>query len=100
MTHILAKSGNGRYYIRAEGHATGSRTVCAAISGLVYALAGYLQNSCGIRTECERLTDGYAELIFSGGDDAEAVYSMCLIGLLQIEEQYPEYIEVEYSEKF
>ncbi len=100
MTRIFAESGNGRYRIRAEGHATGSGTVCAAVSGLIYALAGYLQNSCGIRTECERLTDGEAELIFFGGDDAEAVYSLCLIGLLQIEENYPEYIEIECPENF
>ena len=94
MTKVLAKNGNGRYYIKADGHATGSPIVCAAISGIIYALAGYLGNSESIRCEEIKLSDGSAELEFYGGDDAEAVYMMTVIGLMQIEEQHPEYIEV------
>lgn len=94
MTRVTAKSTNGRYYIKAEGHATGSPAVCAGVSAIIYALAGYLGNSESIRCEEVNLSDGNAELEFYGGDDAEAVYLMSVIGLMQIEEQYPEYIEV------
>ena len=94
MTKVLTKSTNGRYYIKARGHATGSPIVCAGVSAIIYALAGYLENNGGIRCEEITLSDGVAELEFYGGDDAEAVYMMAVIGLAQIEEHYPEYIEI------
>ena len=94
MTRVTAQAEKGKYYIKADGHAMGSSEVCAAVSGIVYALAGYLENSESIACEEVTLSEGRAEFRFVGADDAEAVYLMTLIGLCQIEEQYPEYIEI------
>ena len=45
MTTGYAELEGGRCLLVLDGHATGSPSVCAAISGLVYALAGYLTNA-------------------------------------------------------
>ena len=95
MTKVTVSSDNGRYYIRAEGHATGSPTVCAAVSGIIYALAGYLSNNSEAVVSEVKINDAYAEIEFFGSDEAEAVYLMTVIGLMQIAEAHPEYIEVE-----
>lgn len=95
MTSVNVSSLNGRYIIQAEGHATGSPEVCAAISGIIYALAGALNNSETIRSEEVSVESGKIRIEFYGGDDAEAMYLMTTIGLMQIAEAYPQYIEVE-----
>ncbi|MBQ8004490.1 MAG: ribosomal-processing cysteine protease Prp [Oscillospiraceae bacterium] len=120
MTKLKFFAENGRFRIVAEGHATGSPAVCAAISGIMYALAGYLNNvkntdtssvtygdtfpSRGrIRGESDdvrlELREGYAEIEFSGGEDAKAVYLMAVIGLLQIAKAEPDYVEIEKDVK-
>lgn len=95
MTKVTVSGENGRYYIRAEGHATGSPTVCAAISGIIYALAGYLANNSEAIVSDVKINDAYASFEFCGSDEAEAVYLMTVIGLMQIAEAHPEYIEIE-----
>lgn len=98
MTKVYCDKYAGRYKVRARGHAEGSPEVCAAVSGLLYALAGYLENQKGITTIGRRLDSGDVSLTFDGGIRAEAVYNMTLIGLMQIEKSHPEYIKVEYQE--
>lgn len=81
-----------------EGHATGSRDVCAAISSLVYALAGYLANA-EIRGDAElqeiTLEPGHVALRCTGGDAAMGACAMAIHGLRQLAAQYPDYIRVE-----
>ena len=45
MTKVRAMRRGDHYAVHARGHATGSPQVCAAISGLLYALAGYARNA-------------------------------------------------------
>ena len=73
MTKVYAEKDKDRYQISARGHATGSPEVCAAVSGDV-------------------------AIDFRGGERAEAVFDMAVIGLLQIEQSCPEYIHVETME--
>lgn len=100
MTQVYVEMEGGRFLLSAEGHATGSKQVCAAVSGIVYALAGYLLNA-------ER--DGFAEIYATSTESGKALlhchgdarvraaYEMATIGLRQIEAQYPQFVKVEMS---
>ena len=73
-----------------DGHATGSPEVCAGVSAVVYALAGYLTNRV---PEAEiRLDSGRAQISCRG---QRAMFEMAWIGLAQIEKAHPEFIRVE-----
>lgn len=98
MTSVYAERDGNRYTIAAQGHATGSPEVCAAISGILYALAGYVRNADDGSTLAyyERLESGIVDLSFRGGPGAEGAFDMAVIGLKQIEAQYPDFLRVEY----
>lgn len=99
MTKVKAWSdGQGKYEITARGHATGSVAGCAYISGILYSLAGYLQNEMYIHVEECRMEPGDVVLRFQGGAKAEAVYEMTVIGLAQLEKSYPEIVRVEEAQ--
>lgn len=68
---------------------------CAYISGILYSLAGYLQNEVWIQAEERRMEPGDVVLRFRGGKEARAAYEMAVIGLKQLEGSYPEIIRVE-----
>lgn len=85
MTRVTLKEDGCRYSVICEGHATGSVEVCAAVSTLVYTLLGWLKNADGVSLEKEKSADGYAEIRFSGGENARAVYELICIGFLQLE---------------
>lgn len=100
MTRVYAEKDGDSYLLSAEGHATGNEQVCAAVSGIVYALAGYLTNAArdGYATSYALETDrGKALLHCYGGERVEAAYDMAVIGLQQIEKQYPQLVKVEFS---
>lgn len=99
MTEVYFEADADRYILSARGHATGSVAVCAAISGLVYALAGYLACREDAREYRQVLEEAHAYLEYGGGEAVEAAFQMALVGLLQIEKQYPELVKVEIAEK-
>lgn len=79
-----------------EGHATGDPAVCAALSALVYALAGYLmsaQAGGSLHLEALELEPGRAYLHATGGG-GEA-YRMALIGVKELSTAYPQLVAVE-----
>lgn len=95
MTHIYAEEHRGRYLLSAKGHAEGEDPkVCAGISAILYALAGLLDNTPEIQTQQAELKSGDAIFRFSGGLHAQTAYRMALIGLMQIAESYPGYMEI------
>ncbi len=99
MTRISFYEKNGHFGVKASGHASGNPSVCAAISGIMYALAGYLQNAeCAMQRV--KLNAADAEIEFSGGEAEAAVYLMTVIGLMQIAKSYPEYAEIEKDSSF
>lgn len=102
MTMVYCEKDGNRYIVTARGHAEGSPEVCAAISGILYALLGYVKNAQDESTIAysDRISSGDVAIDFRGGKNAEAVYDMTLIGLLQIEKSYPEHIHVERKENF
>lgn len=83
------------------GHATGSAEVCAAISGLVYSLVGYLNNSpehVPEKPECN-LAPGRVRIRTKGDNCVEEVFRMVGLGLMQIMMSHPEYLAFDMVEK-
>lgn len=95
MTIIVLRHEDDKYLIQATGHATGSEKVCSGVSAILYSIAGWLVNNGEhIRYYKSSLQSGNAVIEFAGGVVAKAVYEVASIGLLQIEKQYPDYIQV------
>lgn len=72
--------------------AGGADIVCAAVSGLVYALVGYLANESG-ELRVNLLCSGCADI--ECGTDGEEAMKLCCIGLLQIALSYPGTVAVD-----
>lgn len=98
MTVVSARRRGQRCILSVRGHATGSREVCAAISGILYALAGYLRNA-GCKVYQERMESGDVLLEFGCGCGAGAAFDMAMIGLKQLEREFPAFVRTEYPEK-
>lgn len=82
-----------RYYLCCEGHATGSKEVCAAVSAIAYTLAGYLANA-DEWAEID-LDEGYAEIVFdSVNPKLIAAWEMAVFGLRQLANSFKDYIQV------
>ena len=102
MTQVYAERSGNRCILSAQGHATGSVEVCAAVSGILYALAGYLTNAVReryIEFYENRMEDADVLLDFNGDDCTAAAFEMAVIGLAQVGQQYPEFLQVEYREE-
>lgn len=98
MTRIYCEKRGNWYTVQASGHADGSEQVCAAVSGLLYALAGYAENDREIRVLGRKIESGDFSITFMGINRAKAVYDMAVIGLLQIEKSHPDVLRVERKE--
>ena len=97
MTDITMWEGGGWYGLQAVGHATGSVEACAGISGILYALVGYLRNGEreGVVHGVEvSLAPGRSCIRFAGGREAGAAFAMAEIGLRQIALACPEQVRV------
>lgn len=96
MTKVFADQKGSKFDLVLCGHASGSETVCAAISSIVYALAGYLAN-CDKKSDSNSVSElesGFSVFHFSGKEKKPA-YDMAVIGLMQLAEKYPQYIQFE-----
>ena len=94
MTNVYLEQDGQRYTVSCRGHATGSVETCAAVSCLVYTLAGWLRNSKA-RVLAEELTDGAALIRFQGDEEARTAFGLICVGFLQLKKQYGQYIDVE-----
>ena len=101
MTKIYIEKNKNRYKLYAEGHATGSNKVCAAVSILTHTVYGYLMNSKDIYVSVNKLEPEKAKASFEwyGEKAAQAVYDMALSGFLSLEMAESKYISVEYINK-
>ena len=95
MTQVYLEQDGQQYTVSCKGHAAGSVEACAAVSCLVYTLAGYLRNT-SIPVLKEKLEDGDALIRFRGGAAAETAFDMICVGFLQLQAQYGEYISVDF----
>ena len=94
MTTVYLEKDGNRFTVSAKGHATGSEKMCAAISTLIYTLAGWLENSPEIESRAT-LNDANAHIEFYG---AESVFELICIGFLQLEKTNDKYIRVTLRE--
>lgn len=95
MTQVYLEHDGGTYAINARGHATGSTEVCAAVSCLLYTIAGWLNNRPEIGG-IQRLEDGSASIVFFDREPStKTVFELAQVGFLQLAASYPEYISVE-----
>ena len=101
MTRVYVEQEGGKCLLRAEGHATGSVEACNYITGILYALAGYVKNA---------EENGFAEVykleiapgdvtVYCHGDErVTAAFDMAKTGLMQLEQAVPDMICVETYE--
>ena len=69
MTQVYAERDGQRCILSAQGHATGSVEACAAVSGILYALAGYVTNAMReryVEVYTWRMESGDVQLDFNG----------------------------------
>ena len=90
MTIVTLERSKRKYYIHARGHATGSPECCAAVSCLLYTLAGWLKNS-RCKVEDASLDDAHAFFCWHGRK-AGTAFEMMAVGFLQLEKTCPEHI--------
>lgn len=90
MTRIKARYGRDGYSIVSVGHA-GTAESCTAVSAILGALAGWVENNSGSYT----LEKGNARIAFPKYDGAETAMDVTVIGLLQVEKSAPDNVKVE-----
>ena len=96
MTGIRAVRGpDGVMEVRLTGHAAGSPAVCAALSGLTCALAGYLREDPAAEVLEARLVPGEAVFRFTGDAGTAGAFALTAAGLRQIAAGYPAYARME-----
>ena len=96
MTTVYYFHERDQFLISAFGHATGSEAVCAAVSGILGALAGFTINIPEhiFDVYVRQAESGKFKLYVRGDEIVKAAFDMAYIGLKQIEMQKPDYIKV------
>ena len=87
----------GRHRLSVTGHAGyathGNDIVCAGVSGISYALLGYLHNiGCDITKA--HTDSGQLQLDVMGDEMTAGAFNMALVGYLQIAKKYPQHVDV------
>lgn len=78
----------------AKDHAESSAIVCAGVSAIMYALAGFVVNEAGLENCKITLESGFAKVCTDMTDRILPAFEMALLGLMQIELSYPTEIKV------
>lgn len=89
-THTLVVLGHANY---AE---YGRDIVCAGVSAIVQALIGWIEENY-YKARCISVDPKEGEVIISceGGEDIAAIFNMASIGLEQIADCYPDYVQID-----
>ena len=99
MTQITVQQEKDVVTLLFQGHAgredPGNNIVCAAISSIVQALAGFLLNYAGPQNVyANERTSGRAKFYFRLTQITEPAFLLCPIGLKQIARDYPEEVKL------
>lgn len=101
MTSVTYHNDENWHYLHVRDHATGSPQVCAGVSAIVYALAGWLANFGDRERDTVRLESGEAFFdLDSPKEGVKAAFDLAIIGLLQIAKTYPDYLRAEEKKFF
>lgn len=89
-THTLVVLGHANY------DEYGKDIVCAGISALVQALIGWIEENY-YRATCISVDPKEGEVIISceGGEGISSAFRMASIGLEQIADSYPDYVQID-----
>ena len=90
MTRVKARYSGDGYSIVSVGHA-GSSESCTAVSAIIGALAGWVDNNAGTFS----LKKGEAMIAFPKGGGAETAMDMAVIGLQQVAKASPGDVSIE-----
>lgn len=99
MTKVTLECRGSTRRLTCSGHATGSVQVCAAVTALAMALAGWTHNAQGVEVVKERLCTADVELEYIAGAENEAAFDLVTVGFLQLAAAYGEFISVEILEE-
>ena len=100
MVRARYRAEDNRHTLTVLGHANygeyGKDIVCAGVSALVQALIGWIEENSW-KAECISVDpkDGEVVIACEGGEDVAAVFYMASIGLAQIADSYPDYVQID-----
>ena len=97
MIRVNYNRDGNRHRLSVTGHAGyathGDDIVCAGVSGISYALLGYLHNaSCHIAQA--RADSGDLLIDVRGGELITGAFDMAMVGYLPIAKKYPHHVDV------
>lgn len=90
MTRIKCRYARDGYSIVSVGHA-GTEKSCVAVSAIIQALAGWVENNVGQYA----LDKGEAKIIMPRGGGSDVAMDVAVIGLLQVQKAAPDDVRVE-----
>jgi uncharacterized protein YsxB (DUF464 family) len=91
-SHSLVMAGHAGYADK------GDDIVCSAVSSLIYALLGWLENNPeDLEWSNASVDSGDVHIVCFGGERTSAVFDMTAIGLEQIAMKYPDCLEIEIA---
>ena len=101
MTRVRLESvaSAGRFSVDAQGHATGSVALCAAVSCLLQTLEGRILNEEAVDPLEVRLDAADAKLVWSGGAEAATAFDLAVVGFRRLAATDPARIAVTVEEK-
>ena len=99
MTSVFYSRTEDGHELMISGHAgydSGGRDIiCSAVSSIAYALLGFLENEANGASDCDYMTEsGLLGVTAAASERVDVAFEMALIGLRQIELQYPDYVRV------
>ena len=107
MVHVDFSYAPDEFSLTVSGHAgyaaKGNDIVCAGVSALTAALFVFTERNVSLADAglfIKRTADGFAALTVAEIPDEKlrlqlaAVFSACISGLIEIEQQYPDYIKI------
>ena len=93
LTHSLSINGHADYSQR------GDDIVCSAVSGIIYALVGWMENNSEDISICDKNIDsGDVKIYCEGGERTATAFQMTAIGIEQIANEYPSHVVIDTTE--
>lgn len=102
MTNAYMEVDGNQFFMNLDGHATGREDVCAAVSCIAVTLAGYAVNAQRegrVKILKMDLGDAKAILECRGDEQFSGAFEAATIGLLQLQNQFPEQVFVEVKKE-
>lgn len=103
MINAIYKTNGETHDFSVRGHADyashGNDIVCAAVSGIMYALIGWLENNNEYVGICDiDIGSGNVHIFCDGTERAAAVFDMASVGLEQIAYKYPDHVSIDITD--